>query len=191
MAPSTGPSPACYEERQRYRDLFEMVPDGYLVTSVEGVVQKANQAMSNLLALSAQFLAGKPLLVLIAPEDRRDFSYQLHRLAQHQRATEFETRLQPGLMKVGAGGRITNGCYWRFFESFDNRICLPGGTNATDRAPVTACPYFLIYPGRPSYLDRRSCRDHRLCRSALQRCSLYRNSPGLDHHCCLLRYPGR
>jgi PAS domain S-box-containing protein len=82
-------------ERQRYQELFDLAPDGYLLTSIEGVVQEANQALSNLLGLSPRFLLGEPLLAFIAPEDQREFSFQLHRLGQHQQASEFEARLQP------------------------------------------------------------------------------------------------
>src|SRR4051812_7445147 len=31
-------------ERQRYQDLFEFAPDGYLVTNAEGIIQEANHA---------------------------------------------------------------------------------------------------------------------------------------------------
>ena len=30
-------------EHQRYQDLFEFAPDGYLVTTMQGVIQEANQ----------------------------------------------------------------------------------------------------------------------------------------------------
>jgi PAS domain S-box-containing protein len=81
-------------ERQRYQELFDLAPDGYLLTSIEGVVQEANQALSNLLGLSTPSLLGKPLQVFIAPEDQRDFSFQLYRLGQHQQPGEFEARIQ-------------------------------------------------------------------------------------------------
>ncbi|HBY80229.1 MAG TPA: PAS domain-containing sensor histidine kinase, partial [Cyanobacteria bacterium UBA11148] len=30
-------------ERQRYRELFEFAPDGYLVTDIYGLIQEANR----------------------------------------------------------------------------------------------------------------------------------------------------
>jgi PAS domain S-box-containing protein len=83
-------------ERQRYLELIDLSPDGYLITSNEGVVQEANRAASNLLGLSPQFLAGKPLLVFIAPEDRRDFNFQLRRLGQHHSPRNLRRGSRPG-----------------------------------------------------------------------------------------------
>src|SRR5262245_44552693 len=36
-------------ERERYRELFEQAPDGYVVTDPEGVVREANRAAAALL----------------------------------------------------------------------------------------------------------------------------------------------
>ncbi len=47
-------------ERQRYRDLFEFAPDGYLVTDADGTIQEANQAAALLLGVRQDFLEGKP-----------------------------------------------------------------------------------------------------------------------------------
>lgn len=48
-------------ERQRYLDLFEFAPDGYLVTDKDGAILEANRAAGTLLNVSQQFLVGKPL----------------------------------------------------------------------------------------------------------------------------------
>lgn len=52
-------------ERQRYQDLFNFAPDGYLVTDLYGNIQEANRAISTLLNLSQDFLVGKPLTVFV------------------------------------------------------------------------------------------------------------------------------
>jgi PAS domain-containing protein len=39
-------------ERQRYQELFDFAPDGYLVTNAEGVIQEANRAAAGLLRVS-------------------------------------------------------------------------------------------------------------------------------------------
>lgn len=36
-------------ERERYRNLFEFAPDGYLVTNKLGIIQEANQSAAELL----------------------------------------------------------------------------------------------------------------------------------------------
>ena len=66
-------------ERQRYRTLFELAPDGYLVTDRQGKIFHANQAAATLLAVPQANLVDKPLIVFVDPADRPQF---LARLAQ-------------------------------------------------------------------------------------------------------------
>lgn len=54
-------------ERHRYRTLFEMAPDGYLVTNRQGQIYYANRAAAALFHLPGDQLVGKPLVVLVAP----------------------------------------------------------------------------------------------------------------------------
>ena len=46
-------------ERQRYQDLFEFAPDGYLVTAASGVIQEANHTAAQLLNTPGRFLLGR------------------------------------------------------------------------------------------------------------------------------------
>lgn len=84
-------------ERQRYRDLFEFAPDGYLVTDADGTIQEANQAAARLLGVRQDFLAGKPLVVFVAGEAHRAFSAYLARLhdGHLDRVAEWQTTVQP------------------------------------------------------------------------------------------------
>ncbi|PSR17445.1 hypothetical protein C8255_12645 [filamentous cyanobacterium CCP3] len=66
-------------ERQRYQTLFELAPDGYLVTDQQGKIYHANRAASRLLAVDQNRLVGKPLVVLIDPHDRSQLQQRLHR----------------------------------------------------------------------------------------------------------------
>jgi PAS domain S-box-containing protein len=69
----------CKEER--YLNLFNFAPDGYLVTDLSGKILEANQAILELLAISREFILGMPLVVFAA-SDNRDFFYtQLNRLS--------------------------------------------------------------------------------------------------------------
>jgi len=82
-------------ERQRYQELFDFAPDGYVVTDATGTIQEANRAIATLLAVSQDFLAGKPLVVFVAAKDRIPFQVQLTRLTGLQRFEDWEVYLQP------------------------------------------------------------------------------------------------
>ena len=57
-------------ERQRYADLLEVAPLGYLVTDISGVVREANHTSGELLGRQVRDLLGKPLVDLVGPEWR-------------------------------------------------------------------------------------------------------------------------
>jgi PAS domain S-box-containing protein len=56
------------QEQQHYQDLFELAPDGYLVTDTYGTIQAANRAASALLGY--QNLTGQPLAVFVAESEQ-------------------------------------------------------------------------------------------------------------------------
>lgn len=82
-------------ERQRYQDLFNFAPDGYLVTDTTGTIQEANCTAAMLLGVSQSFLVGKPLVVFVAKGDRKIFRTLLTRLIQRQQVQNWEVCLQP------------------------------------------------------------------------------------------------
>ncbi len=82
-------------ERQRYQDLFEFAPDGYLVTDPEGTIHEANHAAASLLNTAQDFLVGIPLVALVAQSDRQAFVTQLTRLPKLQHVQDWKVRLQP------------------------------------------------------------------------------------------------
>ncbi|MEG3436113.1 PAS domain S-box protein [Pannus brasiliensis CCIBt3594] len=77
-------------ERQRYRALFELAPDGYLVTDRAGKIREANRAVECLFSIPGEYLIDKPLLVLIDEPDRAFFPA---RLANLHREREWEMSL--------------------------------------------------------------------------------------------------
>lgn len=68
------------QERQRYQDLFELAPDGYLVTNAAGIILEANRAAVTLLNAAPEYLIGKPLVIFVERGDRSSFRSQLNRL---------------------------------------------------------------------------------------------------------------
>jgi len=84
-------------ERQHYQELFEFAPDGYLITDLEGIILKANHAAAQLLNLSQQRIAGKPLATFVVESSRQTLRSQLAqlKLGQLTRLLEWELPLQP------------------------------------------------------------------------------------------------
>ncbi len=54
---------------RRYRELYELAPDPYLVTDAAGVVQEANRAAAGLLGAGTPALAGLRLAAVLTPRD--------------------------------------------------------------------------------------------------------------------------
>ncbi|WP_017655135.1 PAS domain S-box protein [Fortiea contorta] len=110
-------------ERQRYQDLFEFAPDGYLVTDTQGIIQEANQAAAIMLGVQQKFLVGKPLVVFIAQQDYSAFILQLQNWQQLQ---HWELNLQPrGGEAFPASMRavpIDNGWRWSFSNITERKI---------------------------------------------------------------------
>jgi PAS domain S-box-containing protein len=82
-------------EHQRHQELFDLAPDGYLVTDLSGSIREANHAAGTLLNMRQDHLVGKPLVVLIAKGDRKQFWTQLTRLQEGKRIQEWQVRVQP------------------------------------------------------------------------------------------------
>ncbi|HEY9619449.1 MAG TPA: ATP-binding protein [Crinalium sp.] len=85
---------AVESERQRYRELFEFAPDGYLVTDANGRIQEANTAIAALLNVSQAFLVDKPLLVFIDYPDRSSFHLKLDQLQHLDKLQDWQIRLR-------------------------------------------------------------------------------------------------
>lgn len=80
-------------ERQRYQDLFEFAPDGYLVTDVAGKIREANRAAATLLNVSKRYLIGKPLINYIPFEERQTFRSKLNQFREIDQMQEWEIRI--------------------------------------------------------------------------------------------------
>ncbi len=69
---------------QRYWELFNFAPDGYLVTDSTGVIQEANQTVLVMLSTTRTELLGKPIYDFIPEIKARDFGMQLNWLRGSQ-----------------------------------------------------------------------------------------------------------
>jgi PAS domain S-box-containing protein len=66
-------------EEERYLNLFNFAPDGYLVTDSSGKILQVNQVVLELLAISREFVVAKPLISFVASDSRDLFYSQLNR----------------------------------------------------------------------------------------------------------------
>jgi PAS domain S-box-containing protein len=82
-------------ERQRYQELFDFAPDGYLVTTATGTIREANRAAAALLHVPHNLLMGKPLLVFVPQAEREAFRVHLHQALEGRGGGEWEVRIQP------------------------------------------------------------------------------------------------
>lgn len=82
------------EERQRYQELFESAPLGYLVTDRDGIIREVNRAGESLLSAPREYLVGKPLASQVALEQRPAFRAELIWAARTDR-DDWQVRLQP------------------------------------------------------------------------------------------------
>jgi PAS domain S-box-containing protein len=84
-------------ERQRYQDLFESAPDGYVVTDAEGVIQEVNRVAAVLFGVQHDFLIGKPLVVFVGAKGQKSFHDWLSQLHKDNLAavSDREIVIQP------------------------------------------------------------------------------------------------
>jgi CRP-like cAMP-binding protein len=75
-------------EYQSYRDLFELIPEAYLITSESGIIEAANRAACNLLNVSKQFLVGKLIFNFAATEQYQHSSYEAIPISQWDKGRE-------------------------------------------------------------------------------------------------------
>ncbi|BBD65331.1 diguanylate cyclase/phosphodiesterase with PAS/PAC and GAF sensor(s) [Nostoc commune NIES-4072] len=71
-------------ERQRYQELFDFAPDGYLVTNTVGKILEANYAAAIMLCVRQKYLVGKPLILFIAQQDHQIFSSIINNSQQRE-----------------------------------------------------------------------------------------------------------
>jgi PAS domain S-box-containing protein len=120
-------------ERQRYRDLFDLCPDVYLIVDLQGVIVDANRSASRMLGLPPAALIGKPLPAYLEPEGSDRLRRQLAAVAEGRPGADPDWE---------AGVRSHSGAAWRAWiraEAEGDPAGLPAGMrllmrDITDRA---------------------------------------------------------
>ena len=93
-------------EQRRYHEVFELAPDGYLLTDLEGVIGEANRAAAALLGVRQDFLINKSLLLFIDEAERA--ALEAH-VAQWQRVGRVQTGRLPDIIRGKIQLRVHKG----------------------------------------------------------------------------------
>jgi PAS domain S-box-containing protein len=89
---------AMHESRDRYLNLFDFAPAGYLTLDERGVIREINLTAAGMLARRRPGLIGLPFVRFIAKADQKTFSKHLSESRNERRSLTTELRL------VGKGG---------------------------------------------------------------------------------------
>jgi PAS domain-containing protein len=82
------------QQYEKYWQLFDDMPQPYVVTGADSTIAEANKAAAELLNVSQRFLVGKPLSVFICQERGR-FLEEAARAAAGAAAIELTVKLRP------------------------------------------------------------------------------------------------
>jgi PAS domain S-box-containing protein len=86
---------AALASQQRYQELFDGIPEAYLVTDVDGLIQEGNRPAAHLFNLDRSQLRGLPLAAFITHDTRGAFRSQLAWLRAGAEVREWPVRVQP------------------------------------------------------------------------------------------------
>jgi PAS domain S-box-containing protein len=104
-------------QNARYWQLFDEIPQPYVVTRVDSTILEVNKAAAELLNVSQRFLAGKALSVFVC-EDRSGFLSRIAELVAQRSASQFELKMRPrerAPLSVKAMARADEGSVrWHF-----------------------------------------------------------------------------
>jgi len=82
-------------EQTRYRALFEVAPEGHVITDGFGLVRECNLGAAVLLNISTDHLSRKPLVTFFGLEEHREFRVRLYRTRVSGAAQEWFATLTP------------------------------------------------------------------------------------------------
>jgi PAS domain S-box-containing protein len=112
--------------RQRYRELFEFAPGGYLVTDLDGIIQEVNSTAALLLRRECDEVRGKVLISLLSEGDRESYHVRLNNL------------------KTGEAKRVED---WHVLIETPDGTCIPVEMRVAlvdDTGPMRMCLLWLM-----------------------------------------------
>ena len=84
------------ESRDRYVDLYELAPVGYLTLTSEGVIAEINLTGTALLGMDRRHLLHRSFASFVEPGDQESWSRNFQTMAQHGRQGKLELSLRRG-----------------------------------------------------------------------------------------------
>lgn len=81
-------------QNARYWQLFDEIPQPYVVTRADSTIVEVNKAAAELLNVSQRFLAGKALSVFVC-EDRNGFLTRIAELVSQRSESQFNLKMRP------------------------------------------------------------------------------------------------
>ena len=79
--------------QNRYVDLYDFAPVGYITVSEKGMILEANLTISNMLGINRSSLIGKPLGLFITRDTQDDFYFHRQKLFKTKTKQTFELKL--------------------------------------------------------------------------------------------------
>ena len=80
-------------ERGRYEELWNGTPFGLVVTDLQALILRVNEAAAHLLAMRADRLSRKPLTLFVAEEERSEFRQRMLAVAESGVPARWDTRI--------------------------------------------------------------------------------------------------
>jgi len=80
-------------ENQRYKDLFDHAPTGYVVTSIDGAIRQANPSALALLETTDRAIVGRSLAFFVPDGQRRAFREKIGALLQATAPQEWQVSM--------------------------------------------------------------------------------------------------
>jgi PAS domain S-box-containing protein len=94
-------------QRRRYKQLFDFIPDACLITDKAGKIREANLAAAAVLGIDREALSGRPIVDLVIEDRRDEFQGRLARMTELERIEDWPLRFRRGDGEEWLDARVT------------------------------------------------------------------------------------